>query len=162
MGLDQYAYTRDTAPDQPTDFRLREGLSDTFPDENDEEAWTDEVCDRYYDAVREYDEKHEIFYWRKHPDLHGWMKKLYAEKGGKHLGDEPDHWADDFNTVPVVVDSVDLDRLEVDMECGQLPRTTGFFFGASRPEHVEMTREFITKARAAIAAGKTVYYYGNY
>ena len=24
----------------------------------------------------------ELHYWRKHPDLHGWMEKLYREKGG--------------------------------------------------------------------------------
>ena len=24
-----------------------------------------------------------IFYWRKHPNLHGWMEALYREKGGK-------------------------------------------------------------------------------
>jgi hypothetical protein len=24
----------------------------------------------------------EFHYWRKHPDLHGWMERLYREKGG--------------------------------------------------------------------------------
>ena len=24
----------------------------------------------------------EIHYWRKHPNLHGWMEKLYRDKGG--------------------------------------------------------------------------------
>lgn len=25
----------------------------------------------------------EIFYWRKHADLEGWMSNLYYEKGGR-------------------------------------------------------------------------------
>ena len=25
----------------------------------------------------------EVFYWRKHPNLHGWMEKLYYEKDGE-------------------------------------------------------------------------------
>ena len=24
----------------------------------------------------------ELHYWRKHPNLHGWMESLYYEKGG--------------------------------------------------------------------------------
>ena len=27
-------------------------------------------------------ELEELFYWRKHHDLHGWMEKLYRNKGG--------------------------------------------------------------------------------
>jgi hypothetical protein len=33
-----------------------------------------------------------MHYWRKHPDLHGWMEKLCRAKGGKF---------DDFNLAPV-------------------------------------------------------------
>jgi hypothetical protein len=32
----------------------------------------------------------ELYYWRKHPNLHGWMESLYYEKGGT---------ADNFNCV---------------------------------------------------------------
>ena len=29
----------------------------------------------------------ELVYWRKHPDLHGWMKDLFFEKGGQTESD---------------------------------------------------------------------------
>ena len=28
----------------------------------------------------------EIYYWRKHPNLHGWITALYQRKGGKDNG----------------------------------------------------------------------------
>lgn len=28
----------------------------------------------------------EILYWRKHPNLHGWMRELHARKGGTDFG----------------------------------------------------------------------------
>jgi hypothetical protein len=45
----------------------------------------------------------EIAYWRKHPNLHGWMEQLYRSKGGT---------AQSFNCVPVRIDADDLDALE--------------------------------------------------
>ena len=68
------------------------------------------------------EEASELHYWRKHPNLHGWMQKLYYEKGGK---DEI------FNCVPVALTGQDLDRLEADVKDGELPLTAGFFFGES-------------------------------
>ena len=41
----------------------------------------------------------EIFRWRKHPNLHGWMERLYEAKGGT---------ADSFNCVPVRLDAADI------------------------------------------------------
>ena len=90
----------------------------------------------------------EIFYWRKHPNLHGWMQKLYYDKGGKD---------DSFNCVPVVLTSEDLDRLEADVKAGHLPDTTGFFFGVSDSREDE-DLAFIAKAREALTAGLTVFY----
>ena len=45
----------------------------------------------------------DIHYWRKHPNLHGWMEQLYYAKGGA---------AESFNCVSVAVTADDLDRLE--------------------------------------------------
>src|ERR1700733_2188083 len=64
----------------------------------------------------------EIHYWRKHPNLHGWMQRLYRKKGGT---------AEEFNVAPVVLDSADLDQLQADITADRLPATTGFFFGRS-------------------------------
>jgi hypothetical protein len=94
-------------------------------------------------------EETELHYWRKHPNLHGWMESLYYEKGGE---------ADSFNCVPVVLDNEDLDVLEEDIKSGNLPDTAGFFFGQSDGDEVDGDLEFIAKAREAIKNGMTVYY----
>jgi hypothetical protein len=97
-----------------------------------------------------------LWVWRKHPDLHGWMAALYQQKGGKGVDgmDGPDT----FNCVPVLLTLEDLNSLELAVRCRALPRTSGFFFGESRPEDQAEDLAFIAKARAAIAAGKAVYY----
>lgn len=91
----------------------------------------------------------ELFYWRKHPNLHGWMHALYRAKGGA---------AGSFNCVPVILEPEDLDALEADIRAGALPDTNGFFFGVSDGSENEGDLEFIAKARAAIGAGQTVFY----
>ncbi|MCA0211023.1 phosphoglycerate kinase [Sphingopyxis indica] len=90
----------------------------------------------------------ELHYWRKHPNLHGWMETLYFEKGG----------AQEFNCVPVELTADDLNRLEADIRAGNLPQTSGFFFGSSDGTEIADDLAFVAKAREAIAQGKTVYY----
>ncbi len=92
----------------------------------------------------------ELFYWRKHPNLHGWMQKLYRKKGGR----DPK-----FNVSPVRLDGGDIDRLEKAVLADTLPLTAGFFFGHSRPENRQETLDFIRLARKAITSGKRVYYF---
>jgi len=91
----------------------------------------------------------ELYYWRKHPNLHGWMSALYYAKGGK---------AESFNCVPVVLTLDDLDALEDVILSGFLPPTSGFFFGESDGSEKDEDLTFIGNAREAIAAGYTVYY----
>ena len=91
----------------------------------------------------------ELAYWRKHPNLHGWMEQLYRAKGGTDA---------DFNCVNVALTAEDIDRLERDIRHQALPHTEGFFFGTSRPDEIDLDRAFIEKARAVIAEGKTVFY----
>lgn len=121
MGLDMFARTipKSLAPDKPVDFEVDKEL-------------TSEIC-----------------YWRKHPDLHGWMEKLYRSKGGA---------AESFNLVNVVVDETDIEDLESELMAHNLPKTTGFFFGKSQPEHIEETKEFIEAARKAHREGLIVFY----
>lgn len=119
MGLDMYAYTTEEKIDQTVDF----------------EDHSDWAC--------------EFHYWRKHPNLHGWMERLYREKGGK---------ADSFNCVNVMLDAADLDRLEADVKAGRLPQTTGFFFGCSDGSEVSDDLAFIKRARQFIEDGEQVYY----
>ena len=91
----------------------------------------------------------DLHYWRKHPNLHGWMQSLYEYKGGK---------SDSFNGDCVVLNEIDLDNLESDIKNKRLPDTAGFFFGNSDGEEVNDDLDFVNKARTAIAEGKTVYY----
>lgn len=96
-------------------------------------------------------ELQELWYWRKHHDLHGWMEKLYRNKGGT---------AESFNCVPVRLYTHDLDALQFDLLDGSLPQTTGFFFGDNPPDDESLKNDlkFIQAARDAIAAGDAVYY----
>ena len=90
-----------------------------------------------------------LHYWRKHPNLHGWMERLYREKGGTDR---------DFNCVTLQLTVEDLDRLEADLRKAALPDTTGFFFGESDGSETEADLVSVAKAREAIAAGLTVFY----
>ena len=91
----------------------------------------------------------EIAYWRKHPNLHGWVHRLWNEKGhsGDFNGDEPE------------ITTEDLDRLEFVVEKGKLPGTSGFFFGNDADQHYKADGlKFIQAARAELAAGNLVFY----
>lgn len=96
----------------------------------------------------EFSDARQFHYWRKHPDLHGWMEALYREKGGEQ----------EFNCVPVQLTAEDLDRLEADIRNGDLPDTTGFFFGDSDGTETAGDLAFIAAARAAMAEGYTIFY----
>jgi hypothetical protein len=119
MGLDMYAFSTKAKPTTEVDFSTK-----NF-------------------------EQEEIHYWRKHPNLRGWMQNLYDAKGGTESN---------FNGDCVVLDSEDLDNLEQDIKDGNLPDTSGFFFGQSGNDEDEDDLLFVSKAREAIANGKTVYY----
>ena len=119
MGLDQYA-------------TARRGEAKT-----DDEGYT------YYE------DSMELAYWRKHPNLQGWMQDLYYEKGGEQ----------EFNCVDLELTLEDLDALEESLDDEALPETAGFFFGSDSSDHyAETDREFIREARAAIKQGYTVVY----
>lgn len=125
MGLDMNAYATDYKPAQPVDFELPDATTSN-------------------NAIRE-----ELAYWRKHPNLHGWMEQLYRSKGGT---------ADDFNCVNVALTAEDINQLEWAVMNDELPHTDGFFFGASQPEDKADDLKFIAAARKALADGKTVFY----
>jgi hypothetical protein len=91
----------------------------------------------------------ELAYWRKHPNLHGWMHKLWNEKG--HAGD--------FNGDELELTAEDLDRLEHVVEKGKLPSTQGFFFGNDANDHYKaQDLKFIQDARTELIAGMKVFY----
>lgn len=132
MGLDQFSY------------RIEKGFI-TKP--------VDFSTEKYNEETEEHEvlcEKEEIHYWRKHPNLQGWMEELYYEKGGE---------SPEFNCVNVQLTWEDLEKLEQDIKGGSLPETCGFFFGNnSDEEYREETLEFVEKGLESIKNGYDVYY----
>lgn len=96
-----------------------------------------------------YEDQMQLAYWRKHPNLQGWMENLWREKGGEG----------EFNCVDVELTAADLEQLETSIEGKELPATEGFFFGSGSDDYYkEGDLEFIREARAAIKQGYTVIY----
>lgn len=101
-------------------------------------------------------EPRELAYWRKHPNLHGWMERLWEEKGCP--GDNPENM---FNGVELELTREDIDRLEEDILSGRVSnlRTVGFFFGDASDEYYrEQDLTFVREARADLFMGLKVFY----
>lgn len=134
MGLDQYAYAAAKA-----------GQQDAYYD--------DENYDKDDSDPTKLSPPREIAYWRKHPNLQGWMEQLWLEQNPG--GDE--HTS--FNGIELELTWEDLERLELDVIAGTLPPTTGFFFGNESDEYYrEQDLDFIKKAKAEIFVGLKVFY----
>ena len=98
----------------------------------------------------EWDNHQELAYWRKHPNLQGWMEKLFLDKGGN---------CDSFNGVELELTWDDVDRLEQDIQAGKLPSTQGFFFGNNSDEHYkDHDLDFCRRAKAELFLGRRVFY----
>jgi len=102
------------------------------------------------------DNHERIFYWRKNPDLHGWMEQLWEQRNEDTIINNPEM---QFNTVYLELALDDLTDLEYQNEGETLPETTGFFFGKSDKEDKEKNKEFIEIARQAINDEYRVYYF---
>ena len=101
------------------------------------------------DGYTYYEDSMELAYWRKHPNLQGWMEELWRGKGNDG----------GFNCVDLELTLSDLDYLEQSLDESALPETAGFFFGTNSDDHyAEQDREFILSARNAIEKGYTVIY----
>jgi hypothetical protein len=89
--------------------------------------------------------------WRKHPNLHGWMERLWRERTGNK--------EDDFNCQELELTLKDLKTLETDIRMSILPSTSGFFYGSDADDYYKGTDlAFVEDARSKIEAGKKVYY----
>ena len=95
-------------------------------------------------------EQEEVQYWRKHPNLEGWMEALYYKKGGTK---------DMFNCATLLLTKEDFESLKKDVEDGKLPTTEGFFFGDSSDDYYKKeTLEWIEKCFNLLRDGYDVYY----
>lgn len=136
MGLDQYAYVAAKAG----------AYYEYYEDENYEK---DE------DDLTKLRKPTELAYWRKHPNLQGWMERLWVEKNPGADGETGDM----FNCVELELTWEDLERLEADVKAGNLPKTKGFFFGDDSDEFYKKDDlEFIKKAKAEVFLGLKVFY----
>lgn len=138
MGLDQYAYVANKA-----------GARDEYYEE------------KYEKGNNNVTEPREIAYWRKHPNLQGWMEQLWITKRnaqGKPVVEDTDYGSS-FNGVELELQWEDLDALEVAVKERQLPPTSGFFFGNPADDYYnEQDLAFIKKARAELFCGLKVFY----
>ena len=138
MGLDMYAYVA-SKRGQYNEFYENAEFNGTT---NDFES--DTVTKPY-----------EIAYWRKHPNLHGWMEQLWVSKGRPR---QSVGWPI-FNGIELELTWDDLDNLERAIRHGQLPDTEGFFFGKPSDNHYyEQDLEFVNNAKAEVFLGLKVFY----
>ena len=102
----------------------------------------------------------ELAYWRKHPNLHGWMEQLWLFKLAQEGKVPPrSDWGSGFNGIELELTWEDLDKLEHDVKEGRLPGTSGFFFGETADEfYKDQDLDFIRKARAELFLGLKVFY----
>lgn len=94
------------------------------------------------------------FRWRKHPNLHGWMERLWEER----YKTEQCEW-DSFNGVELRLEKADILQLRSDILCLDLPATEGFFFGNDADDYYEeQDLKFCSWALEEIDQGREVYY----
>jgi hypothetical protein len=95
----------------------------------------------------------EIAYWRKHPNLHGWMEQLWHSRNTNPAADPM------FNGVELELTWEDLEQLEEDIKNERLPSTSGFFFGDNSDDYYRtQDLEFVKNARAELFSGLKVFY----
>lgn len=102
--------------------------------------------------------------WRKHPNLQGWMERLWRKKTNNSEPYRKDTLIDDeFNGVELELTLEDINDLELDIRMerldGGLGTTTGFFFGNDADEEYKWKDlTFCDKAKVALKNNHTVYY----
>ena len=134
MGLDQYAYVANKANQREEYFEAA--------------VWNHAAGDWIHPTMSQ---PQEIAYWRKHPNLHGWMEKLYYAKGGNGY----------FNGDELELTWEDIDMLENDIKSGVLAgmNTEGFFFGKPADHYYkDQDLKFCVDAKAECFLGRKVFY----
>jgi hypothetical protein len=132
MGLDMYAYAA-----------ANEKQSDEFWANSDYNPDTKDYVNTTVSKPKE------LAYWRKHPNLHGWFHQEWINQGN----------TGDFNGDQLEIDWGMLERLEHAVVNGELPATSGFFFGEGADDYYRtQDLEFVKQARAELFLGLRVFY----
>lgn len=137
MGLDQYAYVA------------------MYPGQRDEYYASGKCVDGQWHST--VDEARELAYWRKHPNLQGWMELLWESKGRPSA----ENTGAIFNCVELELTWEDVDRLEKDIKSGKVSElgTQGFFFGNPSDDYYrEYDLKFCINAKAELFLGLRVFY----
>jgi hypothetical protein len=102
--------------------------------------------DMHLYGVESDDTEVELGYWRKHPNLHGFIVESFA--GG----------VDECQKIPLTLQDISLALAAASADI--LPPTAGFFFGTSGPHHREHTLEVLNAALAWLGddSSRRVYY----
>jgi hypothetical protein len=123
--------------------------------------------------------KTEVAYWRKHPNLQGWMEALWREKGldspivnrlpegtadsGEYGGlDTTDAFGHDkvFNCEELPLTLEDIQNLRKAILGEALPGTQGFFFGEDSDDYYrQQDLEFCDNAEEILKNGGEVVYW---
>ena len=98
MGLDMYAYVAARAGQQAEFY--------------DGAEWDPDHKEYRHPDVNK---PRELAYWRKHPNLHGWMARRWLEREGNALRE-----TDNFNGIEFELTAEDLDDLELAVKKRQL------------------------------------------
>ena len=139
MGLDMYAYVASKAGQMNDHYNNYDYEKDTSP-----------VA-----------KPRELAYWRKHPNLHGWMERLWHQKRNAENNPvvEDADGMGTFNGIELELTWEDLEDLERAVTHKQLPATSGFFFGNPSDEHYyDSDLAFIKNAKAELFLGLKVFY----
>jgi hypothetical protein len=132
MGLDMYAYAA-----------ANEKQYEEFWDSCEMDKESEEFVSLTVNKPKE------LAYWRKHPNLHGWFHREWERLGN----------TGDFNGDQLEIDWAMLERLEHDVVNGELPATSGFFFGNGADDYYRaQDLEFVKTARAELFLGLRVFY----
>lgn len=143
MGLDQYAYVAARAGQNSEWWDGAELDPDTRDFRNDRVT-----------------KPRELAYWRKHPNLQGWMESLWRRRFHEANQEIPESaFGSGFNGIELELTLADLDELERVIKKRQLPKTQGFFFGSDADQHYyPQDLEFIRQAKAELFLGLKVFY----
>jgi hypothetical protein len=111
--------------------------------------------DQYlFTQENEGEEATEAFYWRKHPDLHGFFAREW-------VAINPNKEETDFNCETLYLTTEILERLEKALLPSgneSLPKTQGFFFGHSDGYYADQDLKALEFAKGALRKGHKVFY----
>lgn len=120
-------------------------------------------------AGTDYDDtsRRQLSYWRKHPNLQGWMERLWLKKSSVPISKDDQFIEDiyptqrDFNCVELELTWDDIENLERDIVSGKVAKlgTEGFFFGSPSDNHYrEHDLQFCRTAKSELFLGLKVFY----